>query len=239
MRIPVAAVARLRHSRTEFEGIAIRDRFPTAFPEPLSHGADDPYRFFRNGSIAARTDIQQQIAVSGARGQQHIDDFDGSFPILIGGVVSPMVVERDAGFPRPPRGRRGQMLFRRAEISRQTVPPVEEQSGLDRAQFLIHAFRLPAFRIEWPPAVIPEDIDRFEDRYQFFQTRERVFDENLIGLLIFQGTDRILVEIPDVDDPEEVARIIGTPAHLEFRDPNGNVVVEGKDITTENTSNLA
>ena len=45
-----------------------------------------------------------------------------------------------------------------------------------------------------------------------------------------QGTDRILVEIPDVDDPEEVARIIGTPAHLEFRDPNGNVVVEGKDI---------
>ena len=25
-----------------------------------------------------------------------------------------------------------------------------------------------------------------------------------------QGTDRILVEIPDVDDPEEVARIIGT-----------------------------
>lgn len=46
-----------------------------------------------------------------------------------------------------------------------------------------------------------------------------------------QGTDRILVEIPDVDDPEEVARIIGTPAHLEFRDPNGDVVFEGKDIT--------
>ena len=45
-----------------------------------------------------------------------------------------------------------------------------------------------------------------------------------------QGTDRILVEIPDVEDPEEVARIIGTPAHLEFRDPNGNVVIEGKDI---------
>ena len=45
-----------------------------------------------------------------------------------------------------------------------------------------------------------------------------------------QGTDRILVEIPDVDDPEEVATIIGTPAHLEFRDPNGKVVVEGKDI---------
>ncbi len=47
-----------------------------------------------------------------------------------------------------------------------------------------------------------------------------------------QGSDRILVEIPDVDDPEEVAAIIGTPAHLEFRDPNGEVVIEGKDITS-------
>ena len=45
-----------------------------------------------------------------------------------------------------------------------------------------------------------------------------------------QGNDRILVEIPDVDDPQQVAEIIGTPAHLEFRDPNGNVVIEGKDI---------
>ena len=45
-----------------------------------------------------------------------------------------------------------------------------------------------------------------------------------------QGNDRILVEIPDVDDPEEVINIIGTPAHLEFRDPLGNVIAEGKDI---------
>lgn len=45
-----------------------------------------------------------------------------------------------------------------------------------------------------------------------------------------QGGDRILVEIPDVDDPEQVAEIIGTPAHLEFRDPNGNVVFEGSQI---------
>lgn len=45
-----------------------------------------------------------------------------------------------------------------------------------------------------------------------------------------QGNDRILVEIPDVDDPEQVAEIIGTPAHLEFRDPNGEVVFEGNQI---------
>ena len=45
-----------------------------------------------------------------------------------------------------------------------------------------------------------------------------------------QGNDRIRVEIPGVDDHEEVIAIIGTPAHLEFRAPTGEVVVEGKNI---------
>ena len=45
-----------------------------------------------------------------------------------------------------------------------------------------------------------------------------------------QGTDRIRVEIPGVEDHEQVISIIGTPAHLEFRDPDDNVVFEGKDI---------
>ncbi len=45
-----------------------------------------------------------------------------------------------------------------------------------------------------------------------------------------QGNDRIRVEIPDISDPEEVVAIIGKPAHLEFRDPSGDVIIEGKDI---------
>ena len=45
-----------------------------------------------------------------------------------------------------------------------------------------------------------------------------------------QGSDRIRVEIPDVSDPEQVVEIIGKPAHLEFREPDGTVVIEGKDI---------
>ena len=58
-----------------------------------------------------------------------------------------------------------------------------------------------------------------------------------------QGSDKIRVEIPDVSDPQEVIDIIGTPAHLEFRDPSGNVVLEGKDIenayvTQDTTNNL-
>ena len=47
-----------------------------------------------------------------------------------------------------------------------------------------------------------------------------------------QGSDRIRIEIPDVEDPNEILEIVGTPAHLEFLDPDGNVIMEGKDIET-------
>jgi len=61
--------------------------------------------------------------------------------------------------------------------------------------------------------------------------RERLTNAGFTEATVsIRGTDRILVEIPDVDDPEQVAEIIGTPAHLEVRDPLGNVVFEGKDI---------
>lgn len=61
--------------------------------------------------------------------------------------------------------------------------------------------------------------------------RERLTNAGFTEATVsIRGTDRILVEIPDVDDPEQVAEIIGTPAHLEVRDPDGNVVFEGKDI---------
>lgn len=47
-----------------------------------------------------------------------------------------------------------------------------------------------------------------------------------------QGLDRIRVEIPDVDDPNEILTIIGQPALLQFKDPNGEVIMEGDAIST-------
>ena len=40
-----------------------------------------------------------------------------------------------------------------------------------------------------------------------------------------QGTDRIRVEIPNVSDPNEILRIIGTPAQLNFVDEAGTVLI--------------
>ncbi len=45
-----------------------------------------------------------------------------------------------------------------------------------------------------------------------------------------QGSDRIRIEIPDVQDPNEILTIVGTPAHLTFIDPNGEVILEGDDV---------
>ena len=42
----------------------------------------------------------------------------------------------------------------------------------------------------------------------------------------------IRVEIPDVTDPQAVLDLIGTPAELSFRDPDGNEFMTGKQVQT-------
>ena len=46
------------------------------------------------------------------------------------------------------------------------------------------------------------------------------------------GNAGIRVEIPDVTDPEAVLDLIGSPAKLEFLDPEGNVFMEGRHLET-------
>ncbi len=44
------------------------------------------------------------------------------------------------------------------------------------------------------------------------------------------GTDKIRVEIPGINDPEEALQKLGSTAKLEFKDSNGKVILEGKDV---------
>ncbi|MCL1858713.1 MAG: protein translocase subunit SecD [Oscillospiraceae bacterium] len=44
------------------------------------------------------------------------------------------------------------------------------------------------------------------------------------------GINQILVEIPGISDPEEAVKMLGANAVLEFRDSDGNIVMDGKDI---------
>ncbi|HOV69166.1 MAG TPA: hypothetical protein PLZ84_02450, partial [Clostridia bacterium] len=61
--------------------------------------------------------------------------------------------------------------------------------------------------------------------------RQRLFSEGYSEAIVtMQGTDRIRVEIPEVSDPSQVSKLIGTPGKLEFKDPDGNVIMTGEDI---------
>lgn len=44
------------------------------------------------------------------------------------------------------------------------------------------------------------------------------------------GDRRVTVEIPSITDPEEAVQKLGSTAKLEFKDSDGNVILEGKDI---------
>lgn len=47
-----------------------------------------------------------------------------------------------------------------------------------------------------------------------------------------QGSQRILVELAGVKDPEEALKAIGRTAVLEFRDLNGNLIITGEDLSS-------
>ncbi len=51
-----------------------------------------------------------------------------------------------------------------------------------------------------------------------------------------QGSTRIVCEIPNVDDPEEAVQMLGTTAVIEFRDCDGNVILDGSDIKEASAS---
>lgn len=44
-----------------------------------------------------------------------------------------------------------------------------------------------------------------------------------------QGTNQIRVEVPDIEETDELMKLIGKPATLEFRDSDGNVLVTGSE----------
>ena len=80
-----------------------------------------------------------------------------------------------------------------------------------------------------------DDLDtKIEGAMKIFRTRldDKGFTEATITR---QGADRIRVEVPinktsAIQDPSAIVDFIATPAHLVFKDSDGNVVVEGEDL---------
>lgn len=120
--------------------------------------------------------------------------------------------------------------------------------------FVINGFEVGIYDVK-PLSGIQQGLDITGGVYTVYQavdTTGENFETNMEGAMLVlrnrldsrgfteatitrQGIDRIRVEIPinetsDIQDPTEVSKFIGTPAKLEFFDPNGELIMEGKDI---------
>ena len=80
-----------------------------------------------------------------------------------------------------------------------------------------------------------EDLDaKIEGAMKIFRTRldGKGFTEATVTK---QGASGIRVEVPinstsEIANPEDVVSFLGTPAVLQFLDPEGEVIIEGSDI---------
>lgn len=81
---------------------------------------------------------------------------------------------------------------------------------------------------------VPDDDNSVnnEDMNQLVSVLDKRINELGVSEPVIQieGTDRIIVELAGVDDPDAAIKLIGTTAKLEFVDPNGNVILTGSDL---------
>lgn len=64
-----------------------------------------------------------------------------------------------------------------------------------------------------------------------YKLQKRVEKESTEAQVYQEGDNRINVEIPGVQDANEVLEKLGKPGSLEFQDASGNMILEGTDIT--------
>ena len=76
------------------------------------------------------------------------------------------------------------------------------------------------------------DIDYFDEKMSTAVDvlRNRLDAQGYTEATIARQNDRLRIEIPNVDDPNIVASILGKPAKLEFIGPDGVIIMEGSDI---------
>lgn len=86
-------------------------------------------------------------------------------------------------------------------------------------------------------AKLPKDLDGMNFEQLLNNTIDimanRLTDKGFPEATVVKlGTNGIRVEIPEVQDPNEILNLIGSPAKLEFLDPDGNVFMEGRHLQT-------
>lgn len=96
--------------------------------------------------------------------------------------------------------------------------------------------------VEYEAGLSQEQIDGGADYASLLEATQKVMGERLSdkgfseATVTQVGNTGIRVEIPDVKDPQAVLDLIGTPAKLEFADPQGNIFMDGSYVQTASQS---
>ncbi len=75
-----------------------------------------------------------------------------------------------------------------------------------------------------------------EDLQRLMEQSKAIINERVNGLgisepnIFIEGKNRIRVELAGLDNPQEAIDLIGKTAQLQFKDPEGNIVVTGKHV---------
>ncbi len=115
-------------------------------------------------------------------------------------------------------------------ISAIDLPGVFEKDAVSKGLDLVGGSSITY--IAEPDENSPEDFDMSQalDTVESM-LRQRLDTLNLTEATITRvGQDQVRIEIPGIDNPEEAVQKLGSTAKLEFKDSNGNVVLEGKDV---------
>ncbi len=80
--------------------------------------------------------------------------------------------------------------------------------------------------------IVDEDATAEEISDTVYKLQRRVEEYSTEATVAREGNDRITVAIPGVTDANDILEDLGTPGSLEFRDPEGNVVLTGDDVET-------
>lgn len=87
--------------------------------------------------------------------------------------------------------------------------------------------------------IMDKDATAEEISDTIYKLQKRVEGYSTEATVAKEGSDRITVAIPGVTEANDILEDLGTPGSLEFKDPDGNVVLTGDDVAEAQAGSIS
>jgi SecD/SecF fusion protein len=107
------------------------------------------------------------------------------------------------------------------------IPPL--QKGVKLGLDLVGGSEI-TYEAEVPAGMSSADIEKGIDT-AIIMLRQRLNTLGYTEANVYKyGDRRIVLEVPNIADPEQAVQMLGTTAVIQFRDSDGDVILDGKDV---------